>query len=68
MYFVIFLSNLISISDGVRVAYQLDKFSTPNGVIEIHNSKKDIQYNGKKWNNDLLNETRKLKIEQCERH
>jgi hypothetical protein len=44
-----YLSNLISISDGVRVAYQLDKFSTPNGVvIEIHNSKKDIQYNGKR--------------------
>jgi hypothetical protein len=29
----IYLSNMISISDGVRVAYKLEMFKIPNGVI-----------------------------------
>jgi hypothetical protein len=41
-----------------RVTYQLEKFMIPNAVIKIHNSKKDMQYNGqtekdKRTNNDL---------------
>ena len=43
---MIYLSNTISISDGVRVTYQLIKFMIPNAVIKIHNSKKDRQCNG----------------------
>ena len=55
---MIYLSNTISISDGVRVTYQLKKFMTQNEVIKIHNSKKGRQCNGqtkkdKKTNNDL---------------
>jgi len=42
----VYLSNTISISDGVRVAYKLETFMIPNGVIKIHNLKKDVQYNG----------------------
>jgi hypothetical protein len=63
---MIYLSNTISISDGVRVTYQLEKNMIPNEVIKIHNSKKDMQYNGqaktdKRTNNDLLNTTQKTK-------
>jgi hypothetical protein len=41
-----------------RVTYQLEKFMIRNAVIKIHNSKKDMQYNGqtekdKRTNNDL---------------
>ena len=55
---MIYLSNAISISDGVRVTYQLEKNMISNEVIKIHNSKKDMQYNGqakkdKRTNNDL---------------
>ena len=63
MYFMIYLSNTISISDGVRVTYQLEKFMIPNGVIKINTSKKDIQYNSqtkkdKRTNNNLWNKTK----------
>ena len=55
---MIYLSNMISISDGVRVTYQLEKFMIPNGEIKINISKKDIQHHGqakkdKRTNYDL---------------
>ena len=66
IYFMIYLSNTISISDGVRVTHHLEKFMIPNAVIKIHNSKKDIQYNGqtekdKRTNNNLWNTKQKTK-------